>query len=94
MCVCVCVGQSSTRLEASQHEQAEGRLLPEEADGADLEAKPLVWIPEIVQHDVDDGNLVDAWSVNLQHGSSVALLLLKRQRKEEISSDPVSRSHD
>jgi len=47
--------------------------LAEEADGADLEAEPLVGVPEVIQHDVDDGNLVDAWSVDLQHRLGVAL---------------------
>lgn len=41
--------------------------LAEETDGADLEAEPLVGIPKVVQHDVDDGQLVDAGSVDLHH---------------------------
>lgn len=44
-----------------------GTCLAEETDGADLKAKPLVGIPKVIQHDVDDGQLVDAGSVDLHH---------------------------
>lgn len=44
-----------------------GARLAEETDGADLEAKPLVGFPKVIQHDVDDGQLVDAGSVDLHH---------------------------
>lgn len=44
-----------------------GASLAEETDGADLEAEPLVGLPKVVQHDVDDGQLVDAGSVDFHH---------------------------
>lgn len=44
-----------------------GACLAEETDRADLKAKPLVGIPKVIQHDVDDGQLVDAGSVDLHH---------------------------
>lgn len=45
-----------------------GRVsLTQEAHGADLEAESLVGLPEVVEHDVDDGQLVDARRVDLQH---------------------------
>lgn len=45
-----------------------GRVsLTQEAHGADLEAESLVGVPEVVEHDVDDGQLVDARRVDLQH---------------------------
>lgn len=44
-----------------------GACLTEEADGADLKAEPLVGFPKVIQHDIDDGQLVDAGSVDLHH---------------------------
>lgn len=41
--------------------------LTEEADGADLKAEPLIGFPKVIQHDVDDRQLVDAGSVDLHH---------------------------
>lgn len=64
VCVCVCVSAVHTS-ERVPARRAEGQPSPEEADRSDLEAKSLVWISEVVQHDVDDRKLVDARSVNL-----------------------------
>lgn len=44
-----------------------GARLTEEADGADLKAEPLVGFPKVIQHDINDGQLVDAGSVDLHH---------------------------
>lgn len=44
-----------------------GACLAEETHGADLEAKPLVGVAKVIQHDVDDGQLVDAGGVDLHH---------------------------
>lgn len=49
-------------------QQGVGACLAEETDGADLKAKPLVGFPKVTQHDVNDGQLVNAWSVDLHHG--------------------------
>lgn len=86
--------QQSTHLKASQKKAAGSRLLPKEADGANLETESLVGISEVVQHDVDDGQLVDAWSVDLQHASSVTLLQLKNSDSRFHQHKRTSRHKD
>ena len=44
-----------------------GARLAEETDRADLEAKPLVGVPKVIQHDVNYGQLVNAGSVDFHH---------------------------
>lgn len=57
--------------------------LAKEADGADFEAEPLVGVAEVVEHDVQDGQLVDARGVDLQNCLGVALLGLHAKKKKD-----------
>lgn len=57
--------------------------LAQETDNAHLKAKPLVGVSKVIQHDVDDGQLVNAGSVDLHHRPGIALLHLGAERREE-----------
>ena len=58
-------------------------FLAKEADRANLKAKLLVGVAEVRYHEVDDGDLVDLGSVDLQHSLSIALPRLQGQREEK-----------
>lgn len=45
--------------------------LSEEADGSDVKSKLLVRVSKVIEHDVDNWNLINFGSVQLQHSLSV-----------------------
>ena len=55
-----------------------GQVLAHEADRAHLETEPLAGLTKVIEHDIDDGHLVDARSVDLHHCFGVARLQLER----------------
>lgn len=61
------------------HKGKRGCPLAEEADRAYLKAKPLTGFPKVIQHDIDDGHLVDARSINFHHRFRISLLQLKEK---------------
>lgn len=54
--------------------------LAEEADGSDVESKLLVRVPKVIEHDIDDWNLIDFGSVQLQHSLSVTFPCLQEDK--------------
>ena len=48
-------------------------VLAKEANGTDFKSKLLVGIPKVIDHDVDDWNLIDFGSVDLNHRLSITL---------------------
>lgn len=52
--------------------------LAKEADRPNFKPKLLVRVPKVSQHDIDDWNLIDFGSVNLNHSLSVALPRLQQ----------------
>lgn len=48
-------------------------FLAKEADWTNFESKFLVRIPKVSEHHIDDWNLIDLGSVNLQYRLSIAL---------------------
>lgn len=70
-------------------QRGEGACLTQETHGTDLEAEPLVGFPKVIEHDVDDGQLVDAGGVDLQHGPGVTLSELHTTQGGVGSGEPV-----
>ena len=51
-----------------------------EADRSNFKPKLLVRVPKVIQHDVDDWNLIDFGSINLHHSLSIAFPCLQEKR--------------
>lgn len=85
--VCVFVAQGGGGLGVSWlatlldlcHKGRGGCPLAKEADRAYFKSKPLTGFPKVIQHDIDDGHLVDARSVNFHHRFRISLLQLKQK---------------